>query len=106
MITHEEKSLYNELIDLRNRLKDSDEIYEEDHMLLDRVLDFMESLEGKQQEEDVFVNAMIYKELELSVLIKKQTELLQIYRQFYNGYLNPKDQEKRQILEKELREMK
>lgn len=34
---------YDYLIDLRNRLADcSDEIYEEDHVILDHILDYME----------------------------------------------------------------
>lgn len=40
------KILYNEVIELRNRLSPdgSGETYQEDHLLLDRVLDLLEEL--------------------------------------------------------------
>lgn len=33
---------YLELIDLRNRIAENGDLYEEDHFLLDRVLDYIE----------------------------------------------------------------
>lgn len=35
---------------------------------------------------------------------KKVEELLMIYKQYYNGYLSPADQKRRQDLEKDLEE--
>lgn len=56
----------------------------------------------------------IYKEYRCSVGIienaleraKNVEELMLIYKQYYNGYLSPADQKRRQDLEKELGEMK
>ena len=47
-----EKSIYDRLVELRNRLKDeaTPAIYEEDHLLLDEVLDKIESGHWKEGE--------------------------------------------------------
>lgn len=57
---------YKELIDLRNRISNhgTGEIFEEDYLLLDRILDILEILlEQLDQEEQVNAMAEFYEEM-------------------------------------------
>lgn len=49
------KSIYERVLDLRNRisLDGDDTIYEEDYLLLDEVLDYIENYEQKVQDRDL-----------------------------------------------------
>lgn len=67
---------YNDLIDLRNRLKENDntlDIYEEDSILLDNILDFMEIIFEKLISEDE--RKIIIKTLEQQNKTHKVVEL-------------------------------
>lgn len=69
--------MYERVIDLRNRLSNdgSGEIYEEDHLLLDEVLDYIESNEQRAQEEAYNDTVDIYRELEIRKELKETEDL-------------------------------
>ena len=81
------KSIYERVLDLRNRisLDGDDTIYEEDYLFLDEVLDYIENNEQKGQEEtqiyDYNNTVDIYNELEARATIKKQEKLLKLYKE-------------------------
>ena len=77
------KSIYERVLNLRNRISlDGDDIiYEEDHLLLDEVLDYIENNEQKAQEETYNDTVDVYKELEAGAIIKKQEKLLELYKE-------------------------
>lgn len=75
------QSIYERILDLRNRisLDGDDTIYEEDYLLLDEVLDYIENNEQKDQEETYNDTVDVYRELEIGARIKKQKKLLELY---------------------------
>ena len=77
------KSIYERVINLRNRisLDGDDTIYEEDHLLLDEVLDYIENNEQRLQEKTYNDTVDIYRELEIGAKFKKQEKLLELYRE-------------------------
>lgn len=80
------KSIYERVLSLRNRisLDGDDTIYEEDYLLLDEVLDYIEDSEQRVQEETYNDTIDIYKELEIGATIKKQEKLLSLYKELSN----------------------
>ena len=95
------KSIYERVLNLRNRisLDGDDTIYEEDYLLLDEVLDYIESneqlnlieAEQKSQEESYNDTVDVYRYLEAGVIIKKQEKLLVLHkreRSMLEKYIN------------------
>ncbi len=70
------KSMYERILDLRNRisLDGDDTIYEEDHLLLDEVLDYIESNEQRAQEKAYNDTVDIYRELKIGKELKEKKE--------------------------------
>ena len=68
-----------------NVVDGTDEIFEEDHLLLDEVLDYIEKNEIEKQqriqEDDYNATVDIYRELEMGVKFKKQEKLLELYKE-------------------------
>ena len=75
------KSIYERVLDLRNRisLDGDDTIYEQDHLLLDEVLDYIEINEQRAQEKTYNDTVDIYNELRIGIKFKKQEQLLELY---------------------------
>ena len=82
------KSFYERILDLRNRisLDGDDTIYEEDHLLLDEVLDLIEYIGDENADIEAQIydynnTVDIYNELEIGIRLKKQEKLLELYRE-------------------------
>ena len=80
------KSFYERILDLRNRisLDGDDTIYEEDHLLLDEVLDLIENIGSEDADIEAQIynynnTVDIYNELETGIRLKKQEKLLELY---------------------------
>lgn len=84
-------NIYDEAIELLNNTKTAVQVEDDSWMGV------------SQYEINCVIDDTVYEALERA---KKVEELLMIYKQYYNGYLSPADQKRRQDLEKELRDMK
>lgn len=72
------KSIYERVLNLRNRisLDGNNTIYDEDYLLLDEVLDYLESIEQRAQEELYNNTVDIYNELKTGIKKKKESEIV------------------------------
>ncbi len=84
------KSIYERVLDLRNRISSDgdDSIHEEDHLLLDEVLDLIENSGGWYPDIETQINDYnntvdIYNEFEIGIKFKKQEKLLELYKEYF-----------------------